>query len=579
MNPDVSRTDLPKRDLDDEQLGALVRGVADDWRMPPQRLDQPTWRDRARSRSGHRRPWLLRLAGPATSAVAATVILALAAVWLTAPRGDRGTVGQSPSASAPESPSLAPESTPLPKLVRNGALPSVTQVMVRAEGQYRLADLATGDLGDDSLGSYSGPTALVPRSGGGWLCVCGKFTTFGLTGATGLSMTLAGIDPDGNVGERVEIRRVEGAVDPERPAEIQFQLVDGNVSVTPDGKTAFFAWTAKEGGEGWTSGIDVIDVATGTVVGSTPLPVESPVGAGGQPVSRNAPSVKVAPAGDRILMASFWFVEDPNDAEPPAGTDRWSAALDGQAIGAITRLATTTPEECGEFDYGLIDSASYYLICGEQAGGLTVRRFGLDGSAIGDTALPRTDREFSGGSLVARSGNSVFIWDPVAEVLSRVDLGTGSLTSSQSAASSEGGPADAIGAIGRRIGNWIAPAALAKLLLDPGIVVSPDGGRVYAIGVGSPGPAGRGSTGIYAFDATSLAQVGHWDPTADFISIAVSADGEFVYASALGGVDADGVASRNGASVTVFDATDGSVRLIAGKLGSTDLWFANRILE
>ena len=580
MNPDLDRTDIPAQSLDDEQLGALVRGVAEDWRMPPQRLDQPTWRDRTRTGAARRRPRLARLAGPVLAALVATVVLAFAAVWLTAPRGDRGTVGESPSATAAPSTSTGPRSTPLPKLVRNGDLPSVTQVMVRAEGHYRLADLATGTLAQGTLGPYSGPTAVIPRPLGGWLCLCGSWTAYGLNGATGLSLTLASIDAGGVVVDRREVRRVEGTLDPDHPAEQQFQLVDATVSVAPDGTTAFFVWTARNGRAGWTSGIDVIDVASETIVSSKALPVDQPAGLDGQPISRNAASVKLAPAGDRILMASFWFVEDPNDANPPAGTDHWSAPLDGRAIGTITRLATTSASDCAEFDGGLIDSDSYFLICAAQYGELTVRRLTLDGSAIGQTEVARTEEEFSGGSLVARSGDRLFIWDPVAAVLSRIDLRTGALVASPVAIQSDvEGPLDELAALGRRVGHWIAPSVAAKLLLDPGIVISPDGTRVYAIGVGSPAPTGRGSTGVFAFDAASLVQLGQWAPTADFSSIAVSGDGRFVYAAAQGGVDAAGVPSSNRASITVFDASDGTVRLIAGELGSTDLWFAGPTLE
>src|SRR5436190_655529 len=103
------------------------------------------------------------------------------------------------------------------------------------------------------------------------------------------------------------------------------------------------------------------------------------------------------------------------------------------------------------------------------------------------------------------------------------------------------GPLDALASMGRRLGSWIAPPAAAKVLLDPGIVVSADGTRVYAIGVtSSSDPSARGSTGVFAFDASTLAPLGHWAATADFTSIAVSADGRFVYAAAQGGVDAAG---------------------------------------
>jgi hypothetical protein len=187
--------------------------------------------------------------------------------------------------------------------------------------------------------------------------------------------------------------------------------------------------------------------------------------------------------------------------------------------------------------------------------------------------------EFSGGALVARSGDALFVWDPVVARLARVDLLSGHLDVGEPATAAGTGPLDAVASLGRGLGRWIAPSALAKLLLQPGVVVSPDGSRVYAIGVTSSDPEGSGSTGVFAFDAATLERLGNWAPTADFASIAVSADGRFVYAAGQGGVDAQGAPSRNGASVTVFDAGDGSVRLIAGRLGSAAIWFANPTLE
>jgi hypothetical protein len=580
MNTDLNRSATPGRQLDDERLGALVRTVADDWRMPPQRLDQPTWRDRTREGAGRRRPWLARVAGPASAALVATVVLALAAVWLSAPRGDRATVGKSPEPSSTPSASARPTATPLPPLTRNGALPTVTRVLVQADGRFRVADLATGTLGDDSLAAYSGPIQLVPRADGGWLCLCGKWTTFGLNGSTGLTMTLVPVDAGGRASEGTEIRSIQGEVDPNIRADLQFQQVDASITVTADGKTAFFGWTVRNGAEGWTSGIDVIDVASATVVDSVPVPVGRPAVGAGEPVSQSAPNVEISPADDRIVLVSFWFVEEPNNPRPEQGNDRWTATLDGQAIGAIEPLDGAAAADCGtELDSGLIDAASYYLICGNLPGDLNVRRVGLDGSETWRTPIPPVQGEFFGGALVARSGDALFIWEPVGAGLARVDLANGQLTTSEPATAAGAGPLDAIGALGRRLGDWIAPSALAKLLLDPGLVVSPDGSRVYAIGVTSSNPESRGSTGVFAFDAASLERLGQWDPTADFTSIAISADSRFVYASGQGGVNADGVGSRNGASVTVFDASDGSVRLIAGALGSAEIWFANSTLE
>src|SRR5512144_1446237 len=84
--------------IDDDQLGALVRARVEDWRMPPQRLDQPTWRDRVGARStARRRGWLARLGRPAGAAVLATVVVAFVAVWLTAPRATGPIAGASPN--------------------------------------------------------------------------------------------------------------------------------------------------------------------------------------------------------------------------------------------------------------------------------------------------------------------------------------------------------------------------------------------------------------------------------------------------------------------------------------------------
>ena len=578
MNSDLHPATPPARELDDAQLGQLVRSVADDWRMPPQRLDQPTWRDRTRGVPGRTRPWLVRVAGPASAALVATVVLALAAVWLTAPRGDRATVGKSPEPTSTPGASARPTATPLPPLTLNGDLPSVTEVMVWADGQLRVADLATGTLGDATLGAYGGPTELVPRADGGWLCLCGKWTTRGLNGATAMSMSLVTVDAGGHALDSTEIRTIEGVADPDIRADLQFQQVDASITVTPDHKTAFFSWTARNGADGWTSGIDVIDVASGTVVDSTTVPIGVPVAGADLPISRIAPVIRVAPAGDRILLSSFWYVEDPNNPQPPQGHDRWTASLDGQAIGPIEALDASSAADCsrarerdGRRDDLLPDL--WRPVGRPDRASDRPRRHG---------GRPDVDPEGGGRvrrrPLVTRSADALFIWDPFAARLARVDLRNGDLATSEGTAAGSG-PLDAVAAMGRRLGAWIAPSALAKLLLDPGLVVSPDGTRVYAIGVTSSDPSSSGSTGVFAFDAGSLARLGNWAPTADFTSIAISGDGRFVYTAGLGGVDAAGQASRSGASVTVFDARDGSVRLIAGALGSSELWLTDTTLE
>ena len=46
MNPRNGATPTVGTDPDEERLAGLIRSVADDWRMPPQRLGKSTWRER-----------------------------------------------------------------------------------------------------------------------------------------------------------------------------------------------------------------------------------------------------------------------------------------------------------------------------------------------------------------------------------------------------------------------------------------------------------------------------------------------------------------------------------------------------
>src|SRR4249920_2696264 len=120
MTRDQNGSDQPPSTTDDDRLAGLVRAAAADWTLPPQRLDQTTWRDRvtatAPRRRGGRRP---RLAAPFLAAVAITV--AFGAVWLEGPR-PAAITGASPSPKGASSPTVQPTASP-PKVIVNGALP------------------------------------------------------------------------------------------------------------------------------------------------------------------------------------------------------------------------------------------------------------------------------------------------------------------------------------------------------------------------------------------------------------------------------------------------------------------------
>ncbi len=118
-NPSTRPTDPP---ADNAVLGAMIRDVADDWQMPPQRLDDVTWRERvagpgalrgARGAGGLR--WTRRFVAATALAMVATVAVSAGAIWLTTPRGNVGIASPSPSVSPSASGSTEP--TPRPKLV------------------------------------------------------------------------------------------------------------------------------------------------------------------------------------------------------------------------------------------------------------------------------------------------------------------------------------------------------------------------------------------------------------------------------------------------------------------------------
>ena len=198
----------------------------------------------------------------------------------------------------------------------------------------------------------------------------------------------------------------------------------------------------------------------------------------------------------------------------------------------------------------------------------TVRRLDGTGHSVGDTPIYGTAIE-SATAVTSPDGSELYVWDPSALVLHRVDLATGAETKASAAAATAA--LDPVTALGR----WLAPSTSAKTFLQPAIAISPDGSRVYALGItGDPAGSGlTGSAGVLVFDTATMAVVGRWAPTADFVSLALSPDGHLVSVTGAPGVMADGAPGPEEASITVFGAADGAVKAIAGRLGAGMLTF------
>ena len=596
MDRDLTPSDGPADSPDDARLGELVKAVAGDWTVPPQRLGQPTWRDRVetdrRGSGSEGRRWFWRVAGAGVTALVATVVLSVVAVYLTGPRPDQGGLGASASPSDGTAPSRPPTGSaspvtspppellhvPLPALFRDGELPSVTSVLLQSgEGVPRLADLATGTLQLDPLFPGGDVGTVLPRPGGGWVCVCHSYTALGSGTPTGLAIVLSAVDGAGKTTATTDVRTV---VSTSEETSSDFMQVDARVSGSPDGRFAFIGWSGRTQ-TGWATGVDVVDLASLTVVDTIGLP-ERPRANGSIPqLVQSAPSVSQLFDGERVLISADWYMEDPSTSTPASGTERWSATLLDGRLTALTRSGDRSNDDgCGEWERGLIDASSYFVACIDQTGEVHVARFALDGSQIDEAAVG----SWSGfGVYSTQKGSRLFLWDPQTQTLVRYDLKTGVADRvAVPDTAGIGGPSDMVTALGHLVGDWLVPSATAKIWLQPAIAISPDGTRLYALGIDGSTES-LGSKGIFVFDigGPTMSYLDHWEPTADFVSVAISGDGAFVYASGMAGVDAHGQQAPSAqSSVTVYDISHRSIRLIAGQLGAEGaLLFTGPILQ
>jgi len=338
------------------------------------------------------------------------------------------------------------------------------------------------------------------------------------------------------------------------------------ISPGPVDGTAIVGWTV-HAHPVWRSGLDVVDTGSGAVIQHVALPDRSD----GEGTLRVAPvgHRPVGRAGDGdIVLEQGWFSwsSPASSADFHFGSDDFTAHLAATSLsdvrpldaarGCGTDIAEAGPRPAGGGTWLACVSPSANqtrLRLIDQAGAVTDIQVqaGLGGSYEGSA------------SDVSPDGRWLYLWNATRLVLTRVDLGTGATTTATGATASDGDPLTALG-------RWLVPTVAAKVILSPGLAVSPDGTRIYALAVDSSGTASSGvagSTGILVFDAAAMRQVDRWPPTADFISIAVSADGARVYAAGGPEVYSDGQRSNQPASVTIYDAATGEVQLIAGSLG------------
>lgn len=583
------RPENPGGAIDDAELGRLVRAVADDWSMPAVRLDQPGWRDGVRSPRARRlaafRGWTGRMGQAAAGAVALTVGAALLGVWLTRPSGS---AGQSPQptgtdglVTSPGPGTTGPTASKLPKLLVAGDIPTPSELIVKVESAFAIVDLGSGTIGQEiASGQWGTDVRRAPN--GSIYCLCLGGDGYASGSFTHMTVAWNRYDDAGTVAESVTIGEYTGAPDlrdagnPE-----QSQHVALHVSYSADPRLAFVGWSL-HAHPIWKSGVVVVDVSSGAVVQRIDLP-DRLDGTETTRIGVDAPRIIGSIGEGRLAVTRPWYSWSPPTGSNPSfrtAADIYGAAFDGDRLSSLEALPAASGCADAVTLTGARAGGGYWLACtGNQYSRTILRRVAMDGRVIGETDVIGAGDlggDTSATTAVSPDGTAIFLWNPTTRVLTRVDLTTGEAsTGTGDVTADAGGP---LGALGR----WLTPAAAAKVLLSSGIAISPDGTRIYALGIESNVTAANGdpgSAGVFIFDTANLRQLAHWEATADFVSLAVSADARFVYAAGSPQFNVGGTVTGQEASITVFDARDGSVRLIAGQLGRGFLLFPSTIVQ
>lgn len=458
-------------------------------------------------------------------------------------------------------PTRVPLATPLPsREIVGGQIPNERR-LVYANG-LQVLDLATGTLASPPR-PYE--DQLLPLSDDQLVCACVvrpsatlRFGRFDLTGTPIVERDLLTFDGMVPVPEMTEGFNIVAALD----ADQRKLFVLAVIRRPPV----------------WTVELHVVDVESGKLVGSTvidslpvdleePGPSASPRPGGGPPdgIYAWANMMAVSPDGGAIYAAiNYSEVRGENWTN---GNREWMIPVhDGKPATAtpLSPEVSLSPERWCLGRPTFVDPDLLVQVCtpaGSQSSDsvFAVRRVTTAGDSLDELPIrgQPLDGSHPASPVIDPLRRAIFIWDSWRHEIFRVGIDDGLVN--------RGAVSDSVLPGDRR------PGDRGYLGADPGLVASPDGRRLYALGVG-PGPGQVStSTGVWVFDTTTLSVLDHWEPRALLTSLAVSADGHFVYAAGAAGFDLEGRENPWPASVTVYDATSGEIQVVYGAVAQ-DTW-------
>jgi hypothetical protein len=483
----------------------------------------------------------------------------------------------------PVTASPGPTAAPLPRFARYGS-PVPTGTVVVAGDRTAFVNLDTGRL--EPVPGTGWPSQVV-RTRSGLACVC---VTMAVDAAGQVARVTISPIGSGSPAKSIFVGSYRGFADPARSQSEQDPAVLVSASSAAAGEKIYVS-TAVRGRAAWELAIAVVSLDTGRVlqrllVERVPLtrrvehpavapspasPVDAPTLATAGP-----PDVRLSPDGRHAMLAA-WV-----ETYSGPGRPHWLATLEG----GLLRDVRPFSDKAGWMDTnGCVDEAfasptTYYALCATWTSSPKLSWMKLDGTgheiSIEGIGSPNS---FSVSGALDLARGKYYIWSPATLGVARIDLLGGRLEQMGRIQPPTTGSGDdgSLTGLAHALSGWIAPAAVGKTFLEPAVALSPDGSRLYGLGVTTPQNQTSGSTGIWVVDSATLSLVDHWRPNADLASVAATPDGRLVLVSGLAGVDADGRETDSRASLTAYDARTGEIRVVVGDLGSGWLYFPREL--
>jgi hypothetical protein len=428
-------------------------------------------------------------------------------------------------------------------------------------GGLRWVDARTGSMSGQGT-VWGGSGWIFAGSDGSALCVC--YDSPWSQDGTVERVTVVRYDSTGHETSRSV---AEELTSPLR----SWDAILRDVAVAPD-RAALYVAAAIGDTDGWAVSLDTIDLdRAGTGDAATRLDLgrvaNPPSGA-----IMGDPTVRVSPDGRRIRVSIHYSPRRSIDPELPWTEQVWLVDLAGSAGPAVRRLADRATDDPGRCDgEAWATNTQYVVLCRQTVGDRRVpvaRVEDLDGLSVehqlGD-AIGRDDLDW----LVDSAAGIVYRWSRFSHSLARLDIQTGDVLSR-----SLGGSADEIAAVQPAGGPWPATSGggrptwaqliQASSLGHPRLVGSRDGSLLYAIGMRSTtgelsSEPLEASTGIWVFEAKTLALLARWPAAAMYDEIGLTPDGHYVLTAGLEGVTAEGRVADWASSLAFHDALAGTL--------------------